>query len=137
MPIARKHDTETMLKMLETLKKQVEERQEEERKALERRAEEKSDASVHRPQPGKKQPLAKKEEEMLLDIARASLKQFGTIVPPKEALYAVMEADCPHCGHHGLIATDFGFKKWKGGVKPQSWCKWCRSGVDSHPGRRR
>lgn len=80
------------------------------------------------------------QEEMLLDMVRASLKQYGTIVPPREAFYATATAVCPHCDPKGEdprpIVTDFGFKTLANGdIKPQSWCKKCRNSRDSHPKR--
>jgi hypothetical protein len=84
--------------------------------------------------------ISQKEEDILLEMAKASLRQYGTVLPPKEVLYATMDAECPHCGKVGKIATEFGFKKHRNAagveeLKPQSWCRDCRGGKDSHPGR--
>lgn len=132
MPKAKRIETEEMLRMMKVLEAQL----------AERKKEEAAEAPVHKPsrQPAAAAPrrkLEKKEEEMLLAVAKASLQQFGTLVPPKEALYGVLEAECPQCGHKGKVATDFGFKTYKGVVKPQSWCRWCRNSPRSHPGRQR
>lgn len=124
MPKAKTMTMDQMLKALEALQHQVEER-----KAAEGR---KLSPAVAKPP-----KVTPTEERMLLDAAKESLRQFGTLVPPKEALYTVMNQICPHCGFEGSIATEFGFKKLKNGsIKPQSWCRRCRSSPDSHPTRR-
>lgn len=37
-------------------------------------------------------------------------------------------ATCPHCGHRGPIARDFGTRVMRGALWPQSWCRTCRAG---------
>lgn len=36
-------------------------------------------------------------------------------------------ATCPRCGHVGSIARDFGARRIKGALRPQSWCRTCRA----------
>lgn len=78
-------------------------------------------------------------EEMLIKAVRQSLREYGTIVPPKEALYAVQTKTCPHCdpeGKHPMpILSAFGLRKTKQGMRPQPWCRSCRNSKDSHPTR--
>lgn len=86
-----------------------------------------------------KAALSEKEIDLALQVAKWSLKKFGTVEPPKEALYAMMDAECPHCHRVKPIADGFGFKRRPsdGKLVPQSWCNDCRSGKDSHPTRNR
>jgi hypothetical protein len=110
--------------------------------ALERRLEADTAEPILRPAPKAKRKIARELEDILIEQARDSLRRYGTISPPKEVLYTTMDAECPHCGKVGRIATVFGFKKHRNAageeeIKPQSWCRDCRSGKDSHPTRNR
>lgn len=120
-----------LAKEIEQLQKRLAERQAEEKKLAElqqRLAQEKPKAPA----------LTAEETETLLEMAKASLQTYGTLVPPKEALYGVMTAVCPHCGQEKSLTADFGLKRLKSGkLKPQSWCRQCRNSPDSHPTRRR
>lgn len=88
------------------------------------------------PKPPERPTLPEGQIQTLLKMAEASLRQYGEIVPPKEVFYVTGEQECPHCGETKSIATEFGFKRSKGGeVSPQSWCRTCRNSPDSHPGR--
>lgn len=73
--------------------------------------------------------------EDLLAAAAASLKKYGTLVPPREKLYPEMMRECPHCQTTKPIMTGFGLRKTASGMRPQPWCRECRNGKDSHPTR--
>lgn len=34
---------------------------------------------------------------------------------------------CPRCSHVGPVDTDFGSRRLKGELRPQSWCRECRA----------
>lgn len=81
-------------------------------------------------------PEGKANVDMVVAAVRDSLEKFGKFVPPKDALFSVMRATCPHCEHEGPLMEDFGLKKNKyGNMEPQSWCRNCRNGKSAHPGR--
>lgn len=124
MPKAKVLTTEKLLEMKAEIDRALKEAEERERAA-------KAKESV----PTRR--FTKAQEDQLLEMARASLRQYGSLVPPKDALYSVMRQVCPHCGEEKQVATEFGFKKLRNGrIKPQSWCRACRNGPDSHPTRR-
>lgn len=94
--------------------------------------------------PAPSRRVSRELEDILIEQARQSLREYGTLLPPKEALYTNMSAVCPHCGEEKKIATEFGFKKYKSNpkdpncpetIRPQSWCRECRNGKDAHPTR--
>lgn len=114
---------------------------------MERVAAQESDEPRLIPMPELARKISPEEEEAQIAFARESLRTFGTIMPPKEAMYVLMKATCPHCDPEGKnprsIATEFGFKKYRSNpkdpttetIRPQSWCRDCRNGKDSHPTR--
>lgn len=87
--------------------------------------------------------ISKADEDREIEEARKNLRLYGTVSPPKEALYATQTAVCTHCGEEKKIASEFGLKtQWRGKkgnkyktVRPQSWCRECRNSKDSHPAR--
>lgn len=84
--------------------------------------------------------IPKKLEDEIIEKARESLRMYGTVVPPQDVQLMTQEAECPHCHRTGLIPIMFGFKKYKNAagedeIRPQSWCRDCRNGKDSHPTR--
>jgi hypothetical protein len=84
--------------------------------------------------------LPEDEIQTMLKMAEASLRTYGTMVPPREVFYVTGSKTCPHCDPKGKnprpIVTDFGLKKGpKGEMKPHSWCLRCRSSPDAHPTR--
>ncbi len=97
--------------------------------------------SKRNPQADGKEPkkaLTPEETDLLLQLARASLERYGTILPPKEELYKTANAECPKCGHVGPLPEDFGFRQLRNGdLRPQSWCRKCRNSAISHPTRGR
>lgn len=73
-----------------------------------------------------------------LKLAEASMRTYGEIIPPREVFWAVGNAECPNCHETKPITSDFGFKTLSNGKRvPQSWCRACRNGPASHPGRAR
>lgn len=86
----------------------------------------------------------------LMALAEAKLSQVPDVPVARgpRGPYAVKEQPtrktCPHCGREGSIGHMFGYKEVKlmqGGkvhveTRPQSWCRACRAGDDSHPGRK-
>jgi hypothetical protein len=79
--------------------------------------------------------LNKPTIEKLLEAVRASLETYGTVAPPREALFALEMKLCPHCGDTKPVMRGFGLKTYKGVTRPQSWCHSCRNSMDSHPAR--
>lgn len=74
-------------------------------------------------------------DEQLLEVARANLKQYGSIAPPPEIALRVQTATCKNCGKTGSVGELFGIKKQRGKVLRQSWCRACRGSKAAHPGR--
>ena len=63
--------------------------------------------------------LTTKQLKLILAVAQAVT---GGNVTPDTA-----RATCPHCGHNGFVAKDFGTRVVRGTVYPQSWCRTCRA----------
>ncbi len=85
-----------------------------------------------------KKDLDPSQSDVLLDLVKHSLAQYGTVVPPREVFYMTGRATCPGCGHEGPIPSDFGFRTLKNGdVRPQSNCNKCRGRYDPERRQRR
>jgi len=80
------------------------------------------------------------QAKRLLALALEELKAQPVRVqrqprPPAQPLTGPRR--CPHCGETKDIESDFGFKLTVEGQKrPQSWCRKCRNGPDSHVTRK-
>lgn len=74
--------------------------------------------------------------EDIVKAVAASLKVYGTLVPPPEAVMHTMLRKCPRCTEVKAVASGFGVRKERNGtVAPQIWCRACRNSAASHPTR--
>lgn len=76
------------------------------------------------------------DAEVLIAVARESLKRYGTALPPagSNALKPRVTVDwtkeikvCPNCKESKLVLPDFGVVVRRGIERAQSWCIYCRA----------
>lgn len=125
------------------LKKQAREMAQQEREAKahateqakKQREERRLDVQQRRAESPKRATAPRVTHEELLAAAAASLKKYGTLVPPREALLTEMPRQCPHCKEWKPIATGFGLRNTPSGLRSQTWCRDCKNSKDGHPTR--
>jgi hypothetical protein len=99
---------------------------------------EKKERAVALPPPPPEKHIPEDQIQTMLKMTEASLRLYGTPVPPREVFLMTGSKVCPRCGEKKQIATEFGTKTdAKGNLKPQSWCLSCRNSPASHPTRQK
>lgn len=66
------------------------------------------------------------------ELRRSSVSERRTQEAAPLPLFERVEPEvatrqCPRCGHQGPVDTDFGSRRLKGELRPQSWCRECRA----------
>lgn len=69
--------------------------------------------------------------DLLLEVLARGVK----VMPPENLLNR--QAQCPHCGEKGKVASDFGVRVLGGTVRPQSWCRDCRKNPNRPEAKKR